>query len=193
MPIDAKEDGFLAHEAQLIAFYAVSGEKVAMANLRVLLRNGTSAEREDNGNMIVEARARTSISISRCGRRPCRARSRRPRQPHDGFRPAAAQAGHQTKGSIMTDEAAPILAHETPLPDMLWAALRQIAPPVATFALGKRWIDNDMLILLTALAGIVWPILAGQLKTRRRSRELATLAASPEVPAHLAQLKSQVA
>jgi uncharacterized membrane protein len=89
----------------------------------------------------------------------------------------------------MTDTTPPIEVHASPLPDMLWAALRQIAPPVATFALGKGWIDNDLLILLTALAGVLWPIVAGQLKTRARATQLATVAADPRVPDAVATLK----
>ena len=82
-----------------------------------------------------------------------------------------------------------VTAHASPVPDQLWAGLRQIAPAAATFALGKGWIDNEMLILLTALAGVIWPIVAGQLKTRRRALELAQVAGSREVPSHIARLR----
>ncbi len=80
-----------------------------------------------------------------------------------------------------------IEVHSSPIPDQLWAGLRQIAPAAATFALGKGWIDNDALILLTACAGVIWPIVAGQLKTRRRAVELATVADA--APNHVATLK----
>ena len=90
----------------------------------------------------------------------------------------------------MTDDTTPpIEVHATPLPDMLWAALRQIAPPIATFALGKGWIDNDLLILLTAIAGVLWPIVAGQLKTRERATQLATAASDPRVPDEVLTVK----
>lgn len=88
----------------------------------------------------------------------------------------------------MTEPAPPIEVHASPLPDQLWAALRQLAPPVATFALAKGWIGNDALMLLTALAGILWPIVVGQLKTRRRANELATIAG--EVRDEIALVKS---
>jgi uncharacterized membrane protein len=91
----------------------------------------------------------------------------------------------------MTDETEtlPIEAHASPLPDQLWAAVRQVAPPIAAFALAKGWIDNEALALLTALAAVVWPIIAGQLKTRRRAVELATVAGSSRVPDSVAKLK----
>ena len=71
-----------------------------------------------------------------------------------------------------------IEVHGSPLPDQLWAAVRQIAPPVMAFALGKGWLENDVAALLGALGAIVWPIVAGQLKTRLRATQLATVAAS---------------
>lgn len=82
-----------------------------------------------------------------------------------------------------------VIVHSSPLPDQLWAALRQIAPAATAFALGKGYIDNEMAVLLAAVGGVLWPIVAGQLKTRRRAIELATVAASPEVPEHVAQFK----
>lgn len=73
----------------------------------------------------------------------------------------------------MTDE--PMEINGSPLPDQLWAAVRQIAPAVMAFALGKGWLDNDSAVLLGVVGGIVWPIVAGQLKTRKRACQLATL------------------
>ena len=76
----------------------------------------------------------------------------------------------------MNDEA--IEVHGSPLPDQLWAALRQIAPPMMAYALGKGWLENDLAALLGALGAIVWPIVAGQIKTRLRAQQLTTVAAS---------------
>jgi ABC-type uncharacterized transport system permease subunit len=71
---------------------------------------------------------------------------------------------------------APIEVHASPASDQLWAALRQLAPIIVTFALARGWIDNDMAILVGALAGVVWPLIAGQLKTRLRAQQLAAVA-----------------
>jgi hypothetical protein len=91
----------------------------------------------------------------------------------------------------MTDEPnQPIEVHDSPLPDQLWAAVRQVAPPIMAFVIGKGWIGDDLAILLGALGAIVWPIVAGQIKTRRRAQQLATVAASPRVPDSVAHLKS---
>jgi uncharacterized membrane protein len=72
----------------------------------------------------------------------------------------------------------PIEVNASPLPDQLWAAVRQIAPAVMAFALGKGWLDNDMAVLLGVVGGVAWPIVAGQLKTRERAKQLAHVAAS---------------
>lgn len=84
----------------------------------------------------------------------------------------------------------PIEAHSTPLPDQLWAALRQIVAPLTAYLLGRGIIDEEMAALVAALVGIVWPIVAGQLKTRRRAVELTTVAANPLVPSEIARLRS---
>lgn len=80
-------------------------------------------------------------------------------------------------------------AHASPLPDQLWALIRQIVPPIATFAMGKGWLDNDTAAMLGAVGIAVWAFVAGQLKTRRRALELARVAANPDVPAHVARLR----
>jgi uncharacterized membrane protein len=82
-----------------------------------------------------------------------------------------------------------IRANASPLPDQLWAGLRQLAPAAMAFALGRGWLESDVAVLLGVAGGMVWPIVAGQLKTRRRAVQLATVAASPEVPDHVAVLK----
>jgi hypothetical protein len=84
----------------------------------------------------------------------------------------------------------PIEVNDSPLPDQLWAAVRQVAPPIMAFVIGKGWIGDDLAVLLGALGAIVWPIVAGQLNTRRRAQQLATVAASPRVPDSVAVLKS---
>jgi len=86
-------------------------------------------------------------------------------------------------------EQEPIEANASPLPDQLWAGIRQVAPAVMAFAIGRHWIADDVSILLGVAGGMVWPIIAGQLKTRRRAVQLATVASSPEVPDHVAKLK----
>lgn len=78
----------------------------------------------------------------------------------------------------MTDnnETPPIVVDGSPLSDQLWAAMRQIAPPAMAFAIGKGWISNELGILLGTVAAIIWPIVAGQLKTRHRAVQLANIA-----------------
>lgn len=83
----------------------------------------------------------------------------------------------------------PIEAHASPLPDQLWALVRQVVPPVVTFAVGKGWLDNDTAAMLGAVGVAVWAFVAGQLKTRRRAIELARIAGSNEVPSHVARLR----
>lgn len=91
----------------------------------------------------------------------------------------------------MTDnnEAPPIVVDASPLPDQLWAAVRQVAPPVMAFAIGKGWLANDVAVLLGTLGAIVWPIVAGQLKTRHRAKQLATIVSDRRVPDAVGMLK----
>ena len=81
----------------------------------------------------------------------------------------------------------PIEAHASPLPDQLWAALRQLAPAVMAYVIGRGWLANDMAVLLGVAGGVVWPIVAGQLKTRRRAQQLAKLAIV--APDHIGRIK----
>ncbi len=83
----------------------------------------------------------------------------------------------------------PIEAHATPLPDQLWALLRQIVPPITAFLIARGYLATDLALMLGAVGGIVWPIVAGQLKTRRRAKELTTVAASSAVPNDVARLR----
>ena len=91
----------------------------------------------------------------------------------------------------MTDdnEQPPISVNASPLPDQLWAGLRQIAPAAMAFAIGRHWIADDMSILLGIAGGMVWPIVAGQLKTRHRAKQLASVANDPRVPDAVASVK----
>ncbi len=90
----------------------------------------------------------------------------------------------------MTDDTMPPIAvNSSPLPDQLWAAVRQIAPPVMAFAIGKGWIGNDAGILLGSVGAIVWPIVAGQIKTRERAQQLTTIAGDARTPDAVATVK----
>lgn len=83
----------------------------------------------------------------------------------------------------------PVEVHSSPLPDQLWAAARQAIPPVVAFAIGRHWIADDVGTVILAIAGVLAPIIAGQLKTRKRAQQLATIAASPQVPDSVATIK----
>lgn len=80
-----------------------------------------------------------------------------------------------------------IEAHASPLPDQLWAALRQLAPAVMAYAIGRGMLADDMAVLLGVLGGVIWPIVAGQMKTRRRAQQLAQLAGA--APDHIGIVK----
>ena len=88
------------------------------------------------------------------------------------------------------DATPPIAVNSSPLPDQLWAAVRQIAPPLMAFAIGKGWIGNDAAALLATLGAIVWPIVAGQIKTRERAQQLAAIAGDTRTPDAVATVKS---
>ena len=87
------------------------------------------------------------------------------------------------------DTTPPIAVNASPLPDQLWAAVRQIAPPLMAFAIGKGWIGDDVAALLGTLAAIVWPIVAGQIKTRERAKQLASIAGDARTPDAVATVK----
>ncbi len=89
----------------------------------------------------------------------------------------------------MTDTP-PIEVHDSPLPDQAWAALRQLAPPVMAFLIGRHLIADDLAVLLGIAGAIVWPIVMGQLKTRERAQQLSTIAADPRVPDAVATTKA---
>lgn len=95
----------------------------------------------------------------------------------------------------MTEQATPpertIEANGTPVMDQTFAGVRQILIALTSYALGKGLIDNELAALLTAVGGVLLPIIAGQMKVRRRARELASVAASPYVPDNIARLKGK--
>lgn len=84
----------------------------------------------------------------------------------------------------MTDdnEAPQIEVSESPLWDQAASGGRALVLAVTAFALGRHWIEGDLATLIGAAGGIVWPIVAGQLKTRHRAKQLANIAADPRVP-----------
>lgn len=84
----------------------------------------------------------------------------------------------------------PIVVNESPVSDQIWAGIRQIAPAVMAFAVGRQWVAGDTATVLGVIVGVIWPIVVGQLKTRKRALQLAVVAKSPEVPARIARLKS---
>ena len=88
-----------------------------------------------------------------------------------------------------SNETPRIEVNGSPLPDQLWAALRQIAPPVMAYALGKHWIGGDLATLLGVAGAIIWPIVAGQIHTRHRATQLANIANDTRVPSEVAVIK----
>ena len=75
-----------------------------------------------------------------------------------------------------------IEVNASPLPDQLWAGVRQLAPAMMAFAIGRHWVADDIAVFLGVVGGMIWPIVAGQLKTRHRAIQLATIAKDPRVP-----------
>ena len=87
------------------------------------------------------------------------------------------------------NETPQIEVNASPLPDQAWAALRQIAPPLMAFLIGRKLIADDIAILLGLVGAIIWPIVAGQLATRHRAKQLANIAADRRVPDAVAVVK----
>lgn len=84
----------------------------------------------------------------------------------------------------------PIEVNDSPLPDQIWAGVRQIAPAAVAFSLGRGWLSSDVAVLLGVGGGVMWPIIAGQLKTRERAKQLARIAKDERVPDAVAVVKS---
>lgn len=74
----------------------------------------------------------------------------------------------------MTDE--PMTVPASPLPEQLFTAARQVIPVAAAYFAGRGWITEDAATMIVGLAGILAPIIWGQIKTLERSRKLAALA-----------------
>lgn len=87
------------------------------------------------------------------------------------------------------DTTPPIEVHASPLPDQAWSALRASVLALTAFALGRHWIEGDVATLVTALLGIVAPLILGQLKTRERATQLTNIAADPRTPDDVATVK----
>lgn len=77
--------------------------------------------------------------------------------------------------TLEQDASPPVVIHESPVPDQLWALLRQIVPPIVAFCVGRGIIDDNMGALILSLFAVVAPIVWGQLKTRLRAMQLANL------------------
>jgi hypothetical protein len=75
----------------------------------------------------------------------------------------------------------------SPWREQFWTAVRQIVPPVITFAVGRGWLANDTAVMLGAVALGLWPIIYGQQRTLERSRQLAI--AAEAAPDHVAVVK----
>lgn len=89
----------------------------------------------------------------------------------------------------MTEEADAIEVNASPWPDQAWAGLRQIAPAVLAFAVGRHLIADDMATMLAVVGGFVWAFVASQLKTRKRANQLIAVAGSDAVPDAVARIK----
>lgn len=87
------------------------------------------------------------------------------------------------------DTPAQIEVNGSPLPDQLWAAVRQIAPPAMAFAIGRHWIADDVSIVLGVAGAVLWPIIAGQIKTRDRAKKLASIGRDARVPDSVVTVK----
>ncbi len=83
----------------------------------------------------------------------------------------------------------PIEAHASPVPDQAWSGIRSVIMAVSAYAMGRGWIAGDTATLLAALVGVVGPFIVGQLKIRRRAKDLATVAAHPDTPNDVAVLR----
>ena len=85
----------------------------------------------------------------------------------------------------------PIIVHESPLPDQAWALFRQLIPPIVAFLLGKGYLDDTEATLVLSLFAIAAPIIVGQLKTRLRAKQLATI--EPKVSDRVLTTKAKAA
>lgn len=77
--------------------------------------------------------------------------------------------------------------------EQLWAGVRQFAPPAMAFLLGRGLIQNDVAIVLGVAGAVIWPIVAGQIKTRHRMKQLLNIAKNRRVPNSIVTTKSEAA
>lgn len=89
------------------------------------------------------------------------------------------------------DEPIPVQAHATPVPDQLWSGMRSVIMALTAFGLGRGWLKGDEVTLIGVVAGVLGPFIIGQLKVRRRSQELTTIAVNPDVPDSVVQLRNK--
>lgn len=86
------------------------------------------------------------------------------------------------------NEAPQIVVANDPTWDQLMAGIRQAGPPIIAFAMGRHWIEGDTATLLGSLAALAF-VVAGQLHTRHRAKQLANIANDPRVPNEVAVAK----
>jgi len=86
------------------------------------------------------------------------------------------------------NEAPQIAVNADPMWDQLQAGVRQVVPIVIAFAMGRHWIEGDTATLLGAVIGF-GVIIAGQLHTRHRAKQLASIASDSRTPDAVAIIK----
>lgn len=85
------------------------------------------------------------------------------------------------------NEAPPIVAPDSPLPDQAWSAFRAVVLAVTAFALGRGWIAGDLSTLIGVMVGIVGPVVVSQMKTRHRANQLTAIRDDDRVPSEVVQ------
>lgn len=86
------------------------------------------------------------------------------------------------------NEAPQVIVNGDPLWDQLSAGIRQAGPPIIAFAMGRHWIEGDTATLVGTIGALAF-IVAGQIHTRHRAKQLANLANDPRVPDAVATVK----
>ena len=69
-----------------------------------------------------------------------------------------------------------IVVNESPIPDNIATALRSIAIAVGAWAVGKGYLEEDIASALGTVLLVLVPFVWSQIKTYKRSNQLATLA-----------------
>lgn len=93
----------------------------------------------------------------------------------------------------MNNETPQIVAPDSAVPDQIVAGFRAAVMAVTAFALGRHWIEGDLATLIGVLAGIIAPIVYGQIKTRHRAKQLMAIGNNPEVPDRVVTTASKAA